>query len=504
MIEIIISDTFFQYDAYHMTKAFYPNEIIQSKIRASAVHENGEDMGIKQPISTVNPQVLSFWQDNVEKFSISEEFSGKLPEKSMKHEQERKACKHRVNMALYERLMELTGKTLDWGILMGVRPTKMAMKKWKELGGIHSQAAEEETKEWLQEYCNVSPTKSRLAMGIARREEEVMQNLDLEEGYSLYIGIPFCKTRCSYCSFTAYPLHEWEGRMDEYLDALCKELEFVGEVSGEKGGKRNLNTIYMGGGTPTSLTAEQLDRVLACIEVNFSYEHLQEITVEAGRPDSITKEKLEVMRKHKVGRISINPQTMQEKTLKVIGREHSVADIYRVYEEARSLGFETINMDLIVGLPGETVADVEDTLEQIAKLEPDNLTVHSLAMKRTSKMTLSGERVQEEHHMGEMIELAAKYAEKMELKPYYLYRQKNMAGNYENVGYAKVDKVGIYNILIMEERQSIVAVGAGASTKIVLPREKNNILRIENVKDVNEYITRIDEMIARKGEVLWH
>lgn len=481
MIELIISDTFFQYDTYHMTKAFYPNETIKSLA--------GEK------------DVLIFRKDNMEEFRISPASVGRLPGKN--EETQRKECKHRLNMELYRNLVELTGKSLDWGILMGVRPTKMAMKKWKEFGGMNSDTSSAETIEWLQTDRKVSEKKAKLAMEIALREEETMQKLDMVDGYSLYIGIPFCKTRCSYCSFTAYPLHEWEGRMGEYLDALCKELEFVGKVSGANGARKNLNTIYMGGGTPTSLTAQQLDKVLTCLEENFSYEHLQEITVEAGRPDSITKEKLEVMRKHQVGRISINPQTMQEKTLKEIGRAHSVEDIYNVYEEARSLGFDTINMDLIVGLPGESVSDVEDTLQKIEKLQPENLTVHSLAMKRTSKMSLRGERIQEEHHMGEMIELAAKYAKKMELQPYYLYRQKNMAGNYENVGYAKVDKVGIYNILIMEERQSIVAVGAGASTKIVLPREKDNIVRIENVKDVNEYITRIDEMIARKGEWLW-
>ncbi len=475
MIEIIINNNFFQYDAYHMTKAFYPNQTIKTMV----VEEGGYP--------------LSYRVDEVDKFHISETICGQLPDKE--DAEGRKQCKYKLNVELYRNLFLLSGKKLDWGILMGVRPTKVAMKRWKQEG-----TSKEEVIGWLQDYYKVKEEKAELAMDIAMREERLIRDLDLEDGYSLYIGIPFCRTRCSYCSFTAYPLHLWEHRIDEYMDALCRELAFVASVSKNK----KLNTIYIGGGTPTSLTAQQLDQLLTCIETEFSYEHLQEITVEAGRPDSITREKLEVIKKHQVERISINPQTMQEKTLKIIGREHSVQDIYDVYQDARELGFANINMDLIVGLPGETLEDVEDTLKKIQELKPDSLTVHSLAMKRTSKLTLSGEKVHEEYPMHEMVDLAADYAGKMGLLPYYLYRQKNMAGNYENVGYAKVDKAGIYNILIMEEKQSIVAVGAGASTKIVLKREKDNIVRIENVKDVNEYITRIDEMIERKGEWLWH
>ncbi len=488
MIEIIIKDSFFQYDAFHITKAFYPNETIKSK-----VIEDGTDM-----LSFFFVEEVNATSENRKlEFRIEEAQTGVLPGKEDKAG--RKQCKHVVNLGLYDGLSKMTGRSLDWGILTGIRPTKIAMKKWVELQNVDEQAYMQ-TKAWLQSYYRVSEEKAQLAMDIACREHGLLQSLDTVEGYSLYVGIPFCKTRCSYCSFTAYPLDEWKDRMDEYLGALFRELEFVGSVSKDK----KLNTIYIGGGTPTSLTATQLDQLLTCIEDHFSYEHLHEITVEAGRPDTITFEKLQVMRQHRIGRISINPQTMQDKTLQLIGRNHSVQEIYDVYEQARSLGFDNINMDLIMGLPGESLEDVENTLEAIKYLQPESLTVHSLAMKRASMMTIGGAEIQEEHHMDEMIALAAKYAKEMSLEPYYLYRQKNMAGNYENVGYAKVDKVGIYNILIMEEKQSIIAVGAGASTKIVLPREKDNIIRIENVKDVNEYITRIDEMIERKGEWLWH
>ena len=244
--------------------------------------------------------------------------------------------------------------------------------------------------------------------------------------------------------------------------------------------------------------------------------------MEAGRPDSITREKLEVLKAHNIGRISINPQTMQQKTLDAIGRRHTVEDIRNVYALAREMGFSNINMDLIAGLPGETAEDMRDTLEQIQMMGPDSLTVHALAMKRTSRLTQEqkgkakdeAEEAQIARTLSEMIELARSYAKQMKLEPYYLYRQKNIAGNFENVGYAKVDKAGIYNILIMEEKQSIIAVGAGASTKIVVPEDcvvidektgnPKKIVRSENVRDIEQYISRIDEMIERKGELLWH
>ncbi len=481
MIFIEIKDSFFQYDAFHITKAFYPNEIIKSKVIEDSTY------------------MLSFFYNGKELFHISQEEEDELPDKSDKTG--RKKCKHGLNIRLYEALKVITNHDLDWGILTGIRPTKIAMKKWQSMSkNSQDLDAQVQTKKWLQSYYKVSEEKANLAVEIAVREQKLLSEVDLVEGYSLYVGIPFCKTRCSYCSFTAYPLEQWESRMEEYLEALFKELAFVGESSKHK----KLHTIYIGGGTPTTLTAKQLERLLYCIEEHFSFQYLQEFTVEAGRPDTITFDKLEVMKRHKISRISINPQTMQEKTLKKIGRNHSVQEVYDVYEQARNLGFDNINMDLIMGLPEETLEDVRATLEAIYKLNPDSLTIHSLAMKRASVMTIEGFQIEEAQPMAAMIDLAAEYAEKMDLKPYYLYRQKNMAGNYENVGYAKVDKAGIYNILIMEEKQSIVAIGAGASTKIVLPRETDNIIRIENVKDVNEYITRIDEMISRKGEWLWH
>ena len=268
---------------------------------------------------------------------------------------------------------------------------------------------------------------------------------------------------------------------------------------------------------PGNLTAEQLERLMSWIDEKFSREYLLEYTVEAGRPDSITEEKLKVIKNNDITRISINPQSMQQKTLDVIVRKHTVEEIKEAYALAIKTGFDNINMDIIAGLPGEDISDMEDTLAQIAQMHPDSLTVHSLAIKRAARMEMEDlNRDAKETHeiLSGMIERAAKAAKEMDLFPYYLYRQKNIAGNFENVGYAKVDKAGIYNILIMEEKQSIIAAGAGASTKIVLKdpipmpgskkKKMTRLIRQENVKAVDAYIDRIDEMIERKGEWLWH
>lgn len=478
MVDIYLKEEFYAYDAFHIIKGFLPNEEIKQHIG----YERNEIVSI----DINNKTVLEILEVN------------------KKHT--KKENKSEVNKKIYSMMKEYTGKSMAWGVLTGIRPTKILMKK------LENGEQEEEIKRWFQEQYLVSEKKATLGMEIAKREKSLLEKLDYRDGYSLYIGIPFCPTTCSYCSFTSYPIGQWKNRTEEYLEALCKEISFVGEVSREK----KLNTIYIGGGTPTTLEADQLDKLLTHVEKKFSLKELKEFTVEAGRPDSITREKLEVLKKHCITRISINPQTMQQKTLDSIGRKHTVEDVVNVFHMARELGFDNINMDLIAGLSGETVADMRDTLEKIKELHPDNLTVHSLAIKRAAKLNQSEakkELINQSETLAEMIELAGKYADEMGLSPYYLYRQKNIAGNFENVGYAKVDKAGIYNILIMEEKQSIIAVGAGASTKIVLPEGKEiqdkksgnlkNIVRIENVKDVDAYITRIDEMIERKGEWLW-
>ena len=285
--------------------------------------------------------------------------------------------------------------------------------------------------------------------------------------------------------------------VDNYLSALFKEIQYVSEMI--KG--YHLTTVYMGGGTPTSLNARQMDALLCCLEEHFDLKGIREFTIEAGRPDSLDMDKLRVMKSHGIERVSINPQTLNQKTLDIIGRRHTVEDVERAFDMARQAGFSNINMDLILGLPGETSADVMRTLEGVRAMGPESLTVHSLAVKRASRLNqnLAQYPPASQEAVNRMIGMALETAEMMGMEPYYMYRQKNIAGNLENVGYSKPGKECLYNILIMEEKQSIIALGAGGSTKLVYPEEKR-IERIENVKSVKDYMERIDEMIRRKKD----
>ena len=476
MIEILLKDVLFEQDIRELLMAFYPGE--------EFIHEPGAKA------------FLTFWAERLEDHyrAFLRFGDGSKREFTFREHTERIDTKNELKRNLYQILAEETGKSLPWGTLTGIRPTKIAMKMLEE------GKSEEEVKRHLQEVYLVSDEKTKLCILTAKREREILDPLDYQNGWSLYIGIPFCPTRCAYCSFTSYPIDRWKnGGADEYLASLKKELVAVAKMMR----KRKLQTIYMGGGTPTSLSPEQIDEILCCVEREFDLSHLLEITIEAGRPDSITREKLEVMRRHGVQRISINPQTMQQRTLDIIGRRHSVERVREQFFLARQLGFENINMDLIVGLPEENLEDVQDTLAQVMALAPDSVTVHSLAIKRAARLNTNREEFIDLkiENTWQMIEATASACQENQLLPYYLYRQKNMAGNFENVGYAKEGKACIYNILIMEEKQTIVACGAGTSSKIVFPKE-DRIERVENVKDPKLYIERLDQLIQRKEQFL--
>ncbi len=403
------------------------------------------------------------------------------------------ATKNVIKKLFYQMLVKRTGHELPWGSLTGIRPTKIALSRleegWKE----------EDIRRFMKETYMTSDEKIDLSIEIAAREKRLLEPLDYDRGYSLYVGIPFCPTTCLYCSFTSYPISKWKGRTRLYLEALFKELEYT--AARMKG--RPLDTIYFGGGTPTSLPAEDIDAILCKLEQLFDTKNALEFTVEAGRPDSITEEKLKVLASHGISRISINPQTMNQKTLELIGRRHTVENVKEKFHIARELGFDNINMDLIMGLPGEDLDDVKHTLEEIEALKPDSLTVHSLAIKRAARLNMFKEDYADLkiNNTPEMITLSEACARRMGMEPYYLYRQKNMAGNFENVGYSLPGKACIYNILIMEEMQTIAACGAGTTTKVVFPSE-NRRERCENVKEVEQYISRIDEMIGRKDKIL--
>lgn len=464
MIYIKISDMNFYDDAVVLVKSFYPRtEVAQFK-------NNEHDFSDTEDI-LIEPEIPE--KEGRSKKDIHDEFKKKL----------------------YTRLSSQLKKTLPWGYLTGVRPSKIAYTMLE-----NGETKQDILKEFTEHHF-VSEKKAELALQVAETEKRILDKIDYQNGYSLYIGIPFCPTTCLYCSFTSYSLAAYQSKVDCYLDALMKEMAYVSKAMQ---GKR-LDTIYFGGGTPTTLSADQLDRLLTALEQYFDTEHAIELTVEAGRPDSITEEKLKVLKRHKVDRISINPQTMNQETLDLIGRRHSVEQIEEAFAMARKAGFDNINMDMILGLPGEDTAMVENTLKKIKNLSPESLTVHSLAIKRAAALNIWRDKYLDlqMENSEEIVSMAADYASALGHQPYYMYRQKNMAGNFENVGYSIPGKECIYNILIMEEKQTIIAMGAGASTKIVFHKESDRqsgvrIERIENVKDVTNYIERIDEMIERK------
>ncbi|MDO4803621.1 MAG: coproporphyrinogen dehydrogenase HemZ [Lachnospiraceae bacterium] len=430
-------------------------------------------------------------------------------------EGDRKTVKDSLKKEIYGLLSDYTGKSLPWGTLSGIRPTKIPMKMLEEgLGDL-------EIKERMQEAYLISDEKAELAIRVAKKERELLSGVSLgPETFSLYLHVPFCPSICLYCTFSASCASQWEGRMDEYLDAVEYELSCgrpMGRLDAEKEGRphsgqmsdvpdtgRKPVTFYVGGGTPTSLSARQLDRLLDMAEEYYDFSACIERTVEAGRPDSVTRKKLEILKKHHVTRISINPQTMNQRTLDLIGRGHTAEDTQRAFYMAREAGFDNINMDIILGLPGEEPEDVARTLDLIEKMSPDSLTVHSLAVKRASRLT---RKLREEFEAGRIgdysryeglafvnseaiIGMAYESAARMGMNPYYLYRQKNMKGGLENTGFARPGKECLYNILIMEEMQGIKAFGAGASTKMVYP--DGRIERIINPKDVRTYLERVE------------
>ena len=518
MIGLLIQDNAYEQDIRELLMSFYPGETyahevkenidfyVQTRLKvgeavigiweklgnreeSAGAAVNAAGVEVKDSAVAVEKQTDSNMSapEGLEGWTLTAHFAGKADLS------DHSATKNVIKKLFYQMLVGRTGHELPWGSLTGIRPTKIALSRledgWKE----------EDIRKFMKETYMTSDEKINLSIEIAAREKRLLEPLDYDRGYSLYVGIPFCPTTCLYCSFTSYPISKWKGRTGLYLEALFKELEYTAEKM--KG--RPLDTIYFGGGTPTSLPAEDIDAILCKLEQLFDTKNALEFTVEAGRPDSITEEKLKVLASHGISRISINPQTMNQKTLDLIGRRHTVENVKEKFHIARELGFDNINMDLIMGLPGEDLDDVKHTLEEIEALKPDSLTVHSLAIKRAARLNMFKEEYADLkiNNTPEMIALSEACARRMGMEPYYLYRQKNMAGNFENVGYSLPGKACIYNILIMEEMQTIAACGAGTTTKVVFPSE-NRRERCENVKEVEQYISRIDEMIGRKEKII--
>lgn len=467
MISLLLEDMTFEQDIRELLMAFYPEE--------KYIYTN-EDVFLSLFLSkkSIEYHIKIKSEDNILEFSS--------PLRETKFD-----TKNDLKRNIYINLLKLGNKELPWGTLTGIRPTKIVMEM------LENDMSLEDIKKHLKEVYLVSDKRIKLCTDTAKNEFNILKKIDYKNGYSLYIGIPFCPTRCLYCSFTSYSIAQWKKDTDTYVEALCKELLAVSKMY--KGKK--LQTIYMGGGTPTSLEGYQLSKILNVVKKNFDLSNLLELTVEAGRPDSITREKLESLKEVGVDRISINPQTMQQKTLDLIGRHHTIEDIFESYKLARDVGFENINMDFIIGLNGETLEDVIDSFTKVKSFAPESITIHSLALKRAARLNTENKReIMDNDLILSMINTATDTCADLGLEPYYLYRQKNMAGNLENIGFSKPGKECLYNILIMEEKQTIIACGAGTSSKIVFGDGK--IERIENVKDPKLYIERLDEMIMRK------
>jgi len=385
-----------------------------------------------------------------------------------------------VKLAVYEVLARETGMRPPWGLTTGVRPAKLA----REI--LEDGVAEADALVRLETEFLLLPEKAKLALAVARAEQAILRTNDGTD-CALYVGIPFCPTRCAYCSFAAVAL-EKKTDVDGYLSALEIELaRYAAET-----GTRRLESVYIGGGTPTALDEARLERLLAYIRMHFDFTQVKEFTVEAGRPDTITAEKLRILKTYGVTRISVNPQTLHDETLTAIGRRHTAKQFFEAYGMAVRAGFDNINIDLIAGLPGESAGHMAQTLAGVARLAPNAVTIHTLAVKRASQIweTLHEQVMAEVSVVEDMLRLARDACTDMGLRPYYMYRQKNMLGNFENVGYARAGFEGVYNVQMMEERQTVFAAGAGAVGKIVSLAE-NRVERVANCKDYRDYIRRM-------------
>lgn len=408
----------------------------------------------------------------------------------------KKAERRLVHITIFELLQQYTGIRPPWGILTGIRPTKLLHRLVQE--GYDR----EEALRHLHDQYRIDPGKLTLMDRIVTSQHSAVPDLyQLKREVSLYIGIPFCPTKCAYCTFPAYAIGANRGSVDRFLHGLHAEMQAIGEWL--KKNKIGITSIYFGGGTPTSIEAEQMDELYERMVQVLPMENVREITVEAGRPDTITEEKLSVLRKWNIDRISINPQTYTQRTLDVIGRHHRVEETIEKFHLARQFGFNNINMDLIIGLPGETIDDFEATLAQTEKLMPESLTVHTLAYKRASEMTKNKDKypVANARQITQMMNLAATWTQKAGYEPYYLYRQKNILGNLENIGFAKVGKESIYNIMIMEEMQTIIGIGSGAASKWIDP-VSGRISRFANPKDPKTYNETVGEYTTSKINAL--
>lgn len=463
----------FHYEMENLCRVFYPYE----SIRVLHDGEEGED----------SLCVVTSLEEKDGAYHISVAFNGNI--KSCE-EKDYGDCEREMAVLLFDILCNVTGYVPQWGILTGVRPSKL-------MNTLITQMGEEGAVSYFNEKLLVSPQKTALALSVAKAEEKIMSLSD-EKSFSLYISIPFCPTRCNYCSFVSHSIAQAKKLLPEYVEKLCEEIRVTAGIANSLG--LRLESVYWGGGTPTTLSAEQLEKICREIEENFDLSFCREYTIEAGRADTVTPEKLDVIKSHAVTRISVNPQTFNDDVLVSIGRRHTVADVLDVYETARSKGFDNVNMDLIAGLTDDSYESFCRSVDKAVELSPENITLHTLALKRSSAIVTGGIDVESGDIANRMLEYASEKFYSGGYIPYYMYRQSRSLGNLENVGWCKPGYECLYNIFMMEECHTILGVGAGAVIKLKEPHGRN-IERIFNYKYPYEYISRFDTILERKAKI---
>ncbi|MDW5299916.1 MAG: coproporphyrinogen dehydrogenase HemZ [Sedimentibacter sp.] len=489
MLTFYFSGHNFEYEARNALRIFDLN--INYEIKNIVQLKENKELGIVSTLEEKEGVLIStsllYW-DNDLLYSSKYRSDEILLEK----DNEKKLKKILIVKAMHQVLKSYYKVIPDYGILTGVRVVKIMLTA-RKYGN-----SDEKIKKILKETYEVTDEKIKLLFDIIEIEEKYIDDEVNMNNYNLYIGIPFCPTKCSYCSFTSY-VNCNDDKINAYLDTLVYEIEKTIEFALNK--NLNLNTVYIGGGTPSVLNEEQINRIFKSIKKFYDLYKIREITFEAGRPDTLSKEKLICLKNNFVNRISINPQTMNGKTLKAMKRNHTVEDIVEKYQIAREIGFESINMDIILGFPGETEEDVKHTIEEVIKLRPENITVHCLAYKKNSELTReSSELLKDYELIRKMHDVIKEKSKNHGYKPYYMYRQKNIKGNSENVGYTLLSKESIYNMIIIEEMETILACGIGASSKIMT--EYNKHVPVRNFKSLEEYSARIDEIINKKKKLL--
>ena len=420
---------------------------------------------------------------------VEVKLSGEAPVIRETAADETQSREHELCRLLFHILSDKTGIRPPWGLMTGIRP----VKKVVEL--IREDVPKDEIFRRLRDKYEVTDKKLQLAYDTAINQLPILDMID-STAASLYVSIPFCPTRCSYCSFVSHSMDSAIKLMPQYIEALCKELEILGKIVKETDTK--IDTIYFGGGTPTSVSAQELRTIMEAVEKNFDLSKIREYSVEAGRPDTITEEKLRVIKELGAGRISVNPQTLNDDVLKVIGRKHSGEDAIKAFELARKVGFKNINTDLIAGLPTESAESFRNTLDRIIDLDPESITVHTLTIKRSATLFAEG-NANNSNPAAEMVDYSIPTLMSHGYLPYYMYRQKNTVDNLENVGYAKKGFESCYNIFIMDETQTILGAGCAASTKLLYAG--NRIERIHNYKFPYEYIKSFDKLMEKKEEI---